>query len=467
MKILSILKEKVMNLFNKKTAEKIAPAVQVSDLMANAITEWFKLFYKQHKDDKAADKRKINFAVVLTSYMATLATSEIKISAGTSKRGIYITDQMERFVLSSIRKNTQLAGAGGETILKPFVSGKNIFCEAVTADRFYPTRINCADIAEAGFFTDFDTLNGKTVVRFERFDLRPEGLYINNKAYYENIDGLGAEVKLTAVERWKDIPHDALIRGVDRPLFAQLKMPFANTIDNTSRLPVSLYANATEELEDFSKIYSDFLWEVKTAKRRKIIDETALVTKNGKEQNPNDDIATEEYIKLNMLGTHINIKPFDDYTPQMRIEEYQKAIDIQLRLIEMKCGFSTGTFNFDIKTGKFTATQIISDDKDTYNTIKTIQDFGMKQALKDLIYIYDVYATIYNLAPSGEIEPTVSFGDSIFEDTAVEFARRKQMVDSGLLKGEKFVAWYLEISEEEALKDYMPTAEDDNIFGDD
>lgn len=455
-------------MFQIETASKIEPQIQVSFPMANAINTWFKVFYQEHADDKKAGFHRTNFANVLTGHMATLATNEITLNAGTSERGKYINRQIERFVLPSLRLNIQLAGVGGEIILKPYKSGSNLLCEAVTADRFYPTRINGTGMTEAGFFTDFDTLNGKKVVRIERFDLQPDGLYISNKAYHMGIDGLGTEISLTDVYRWKEIQPDLLISGVDRPLFCQLKMPFANTVDKTSLLPVSLYANAIDALAELDRIYSEFLWEIHTGKRRKIIDFTAIrPEKNGNRHTPNSDIAADEYIVLNLIGTDLKPKPFDDYTPEMRVEAYQKAVDIQLRLIEMQCGFSSGTFTFDIRTGKMTATQIISDDRDTYNTIKAIQDGGMAQGLRDLVYIYDVYATLYNLAPNGDIEPSVSFGDSIFEDTSVEFSRRKQLVDSGYLKPEKIIAWYFGISDEEAQKDYMPKMQtpDDILFG--
>ena len=55
------------------------------------------------------------------------------------------------------------------------------------------------------------------------------------------------------------------------------------------------------------------------------------------------------------------------------------------------------------------------------------------------MYAYDIYATLYGLAPAGAFDPSVSFGDSIFEDTGVEFARRKGLVDSGYLRPELLV----------------------------
>lgn len=438
--------------------------IQVSDKMAESITSWFRLFYDENNTVKG--EHHTRFVNVLTNYMATLATNEILLSAGTGARADYINDQINRFVMPNIRPNVQFAGVGGQVIFKPFVSGKNIYSEIITADRYYPTRINGAGIVEAGFFTDFDTLNNRTVVRIERFDLQKDGLYINNKAYYSGKDGVNGEIPLTEVYRWKDIQPDILVKGVDRVHFASLRMPFANCIDNTSKLPVAIFSNAMDALKELDFIFSEFLHEVHTGERRLIFDRSTLKEFKGKPPLEYSELATKFYIVLN--GNPDQIKePYKDYTPEMRIEEYQQAINIVIRLIEMLCGFSAGTFTFDIRTGKMTATQVISEDKDTYNTIKAIQESGMQQGIKDLIYLYDVYATLYNLAPAGKIEPSVTFGDSIFEDTAVEFSRRKQMVDSNLLKGEKFVGWYFGISDEEAREEYMPEAKspDDILFG--
>ena len=82
----------------------------------------------------------------------------------------------------------------------------------------------------------------------------------------------------------------------------------------------------------------------------------------------------------------------------------------------------------------------------------------MKQALKDLIDIYDLYASLYALAPNGTIEQNVAFGDSVFEDTETEFKRRMQLAVAGYLKAEAVLAWYFNVSEEDAL-DMIPGIE--------
>ena len=267
------------------------------------------------------------------------------------------------------------------------------------------------------------------------------------------------------IPEWADLEEDTKIEGLDRPLFAVLKMPMANTVDNTSRLPVSLYANSMEAFEELDRIYTEFLYEVHTGKRKRIVSPDALSATLPGSPNfrpvPYTDLTTDLYL---ILDTGEGGQPFDDYTPEIRVEAYQKAIDVQLRLIERQCGFTEGTFTLDVKTGKMTATQVTSDDRDTYSTIKAIQDRGLKQGLEDVIYIYNVYATLGDLAPAGEVDPSVSFGDSVFEDTGTEFGRRKQLVDGGYLKPEKLIAWYFGCSDEEAAE-YMPKPEAGITFG--
>ena len=152
----------------------------------------------------------------------------------------------------------------------------------------------------------------------------------------------------------------------------------------------------------------------------------------------------------------------------MRGENYKTIFDTQLRILEMQTGFSQGTFNIDIQTGRVTATQVISDDRTTYNTVKAVQDRGMTSGLIDALYWFDVYSTLYRLAPAGAFEPSVTYGDSIFEDTGVEYSRRKAMADSKYIRPELLTSWYFGVSEEEA-KAMLPEPEtpENILFGSD
>lgn len=456
------MKKAVSNMF--KGVPKAPGDLMISEKMSNAITAWMLAFYQQPTWLEHG-VRISNLPITITEYMATLVCNEITIDAGPSARGMWITDQLSRFFVPHLNNTVQLAGAGGRAIVKPYVEGRNILCDIVPADRIYPTRINGAGMTTAGFFTDFSVLRGRKVVRVEAFDLQQDGLHISNKAYYYGMDeNLAGEIPLTDVPEWSGMESEITISGVDRPLFAEIKMPFANTVDETSKLPVSLYARALDTICELDRIYSEFLYEVHSGKRKRIVDRDAIRPEKHGCGIPFRDQVTDLYLTMDIDSK--NMKPFEDYTPAIRVNEYQKALDIQCRLMELQTGFSQGTFNFDIKQGRMTATQVISDDRNTYNTIHAIQDRGIKQGLKDLIYCYDVYATLYGLAPDGIVNEAVTFGDSIFEDTATEFARQKMMVDAGYLKPEKLIGWYFGVDEVGAVE-YMPdkTSTDPLRFG--
>ena len=136
-----------------------------------------------------------------------------------------------------------------------------------------------------------------------------------------------------------------------------------------------------------------------------------------------------------------------------------------LRLLEMQVGFSAGTFAIEPRTGRVTATQVISEDRTTYNTIKAIQDRGLTTGMLDVLYWFDIYASLYSLAPAGPFEPSVNFGDSIFEDTGVEFQRRLALTQSNYLRPEQLLAWYFGVDEDKALQ-MMPSSNPDVLtFG--
>lgn len=46
---------------------------------------------------------------------------------------------------------------------------------------------------------------------------------------------------------------------------------------------------------------------------------------------------------------------------------------------------------------------------------------------------------------------TVSFGDSVFEDTETEFKRRMQLAVAGFLNKEELISWYFGVSKKDAL----------------
>lgn len=442
---------------NRKDIEQITDSLVTSPPMWEALREWSGAFYNKPPWDKECKQKSTRFPGLVTGYAATLCAAELKLSSGSGARADWVQQQIERFVLPDMRNTIQKATALSFVAMKPCpdtVSG-DIYCEVVAPDSFFPTDIKGGRIM-AGIFVDMQRVkqNGKETayVRLEEHQWQNGAVFITNKAYRAEKIKPGAEVPLDVIAGWANLAQKANI-PTDRPLFAILKMPFANQVDPHSDLPVSLYANAMDTFGEIDEKYNDFLWEVRSGRRKMFIDPRAVSqTQNTRPSDIRHYDTTDQFL-MNMGPDPDSM--FADYTPEMRVEEYQQGLNVLVRMLETQIGVSAGTFDFDIRSGvakSMTATEVISNDSDTYQTIKAIQENGIKQGLIDLVHIYDTYATLYGVAPAGTVTPGVEFGDSIFEDTGTEFVRRKALVDAGYERPELFLAWYYGIAEEDAKK---------------
>ena len=292
-------------------------------------------------------------------------------------------------------------------------------------------------------------------------------MIVSNKAYRSAGDIMGSEVPLATVPQWAELEPVITINGIKQPLFGCIQMPFANTVDDASPLPVSIYANAMDSIMEFDKVYSEMLYELHSGRRKSIVERQALVpmpkdtNKRGKRFHYFDP-TSDVYI----LDPAEQAKPFQDYSPALRTAEYMTGLKAILHIVENQCHLSPGTMAIDERTGTVTATQVISQDRTTYNTCSAIQQQGVTQGLLDVITAMNAMCELYQLAPAGELVPAVTYGDGVFEDTQQEFSRRIQMVQADILKPEQLLAWYFGVDVETAQTEYLKEQTDTvDLFG--
>ena len=433
--------------------------------MARAITGWLNAFY--NNPDWATNQVRLStLPSTVTGFVATLVTNELSISCGTSRRAKYIEEQLQPLT-RKLHNAVQLAAAGGQIIIRPFVQDGKFYFDLVQPGRFFPTRFNPDGRVMAGYFVDYRDVKGKEYIRIERFDCDGKQMIVSNKAYRSAGDIMGSEVPLATVPQWAELEPEITINGIKQPLFGCIQMPFANTVDDASPLPVSIYANAMDSIMEFDKVYSEMLYELHSGRRKSIVERQALVpmpkdtNKRGKRFHYFDP-TSDVYI----LDPAEQAKPFQDYSPALRTAEYMTGLKAILHIVENQCHLSPGTMAIDERTGTVTATQVISQDRTTYNTCSAIQQQGVTQGLLDVITAMNAMCELYQLAPAGELVPAVTYGDGVFEDTQQEFSRRIQMVQADILKPEQLLAWYFGVDVETAQTEYLKEQTDTvDLFG--
>mgnify|MGYP000378019507 CR=1 FL=1 len=449
---------KMLHITDAKTA--LGVDVAVSAEMQTAIDAWGLMF-----QDRAAwlddNTQSLGLPAAIAGEIARLVTVEMESSVSGSPRADYLQGEYKR-VLAALRTNTEVAAAGGGIAFKPYVDGTRIAVDCVPAWRFLPTAFNSQGEITGAVFVEQVTRGKTYYTRMERHQLTDAGYTIRNLAFRSTTQAaLGTPCNLAMVDEWADLEPEATIRYKDGTapegvLFSYFKMPFANNLDPSSPLGVSVYSRAVGLIKEADKQYSRILWEYEGSELAIDASEGALKT-TGPDGKPNKvpERRKRLFRELGLdQGTSGDL--YQIFSPEIRDSSLFNGLDKILKRIEFSCCLSYGTLS-DPQSVEKTAEEIKTSKQRSYSAVCDIQK-ALQTALEHLVWVMDFYASMYGLAPRGEYEVGFTWGDGVMENTDTEFARRKLLADSGYLKPEKLVAWYFGITEDEAKAEYLPEA---------
>ena len=381
-------------------------------------------------------------------------------------RAKYLEEQYKK-LKRQLRKQIEYGIAKGGLIIKPYIvmNGSDegldgavisIEYDFIQADCFYPIAFDATGkIVEAAFIqtrTDKEViyrrleyhkwLNGTTQIINKAFKS-------TNNANAEDTNGLdlGKEVPLTEVPEWKDIQPSITIKNVGKPLFAYFKMPEANTVDTASPLGVSGYSRAVNLIKDADMQYSRLLWEYEGGELAVNIDRDAFKFMEDTQGNPRTVLPTMQerlYRRVDIGEDEL----FEPYAPILRDGNYAEGLNTILMRIEDVCGISRGTLSDATQDAK-TATELKILRQRSYQTNAEIQK-AIEEALRDVIYIMNIYCTLYEITPEGEYEVNFEWDDSILVDIETELEKRLILMDKGLTSKLENRMWYFGETEKQA-----------------
>lgn len=455
---LNWIRQVLKNLIGKSDIKsKLNIDVAVSDKMSESIELWSAI-YENRAPWLSDTVQSMNLGAAVASEVARMVTLEMKSEITGSPRADYLNEQYKVF-LKHIRQYTEYGCAKGGIVFKPYVDGGSIAFDAVQADRFFPTAFSSAGKITGAVFVERIVKGSRYYTRLEHHELTDAGYHITNKAYMSLTEStLGNEVSLESVDEWASVEPEAVITGVDRPLFAYFKVAQANTADPSSPLGVSVYARATDLIKEADKQYSRLLWENEAGEMAVDVDAALL---GPKDENGNYRIPKG---KKRLYRTYAGI-PDDTnvangmkvFAPQLRDQSLINSLNELLMRIEDTCGLARGTFS-NVQNDARTATELKIMRQRSYANVADNQK-ALQEAIEDYIYAMDVWATIGKLAPQGKYEASFEWDDSIIVDTESEQAIRLQEVASGLLKPTEYIKWRYGIKDDETARAMIPGME--------
>lgn len=418
----------------------------LSAKMESSTNVWWSVFQNSLPMEKTHKNfRPLPIAYTSTAYLAQLVTAEIKFEVADETLNGYV----QKNLVPNLDRITQLTLVGGYTVIKPYiVSTGEIFFDVGTSRDFRPIALDENGHITEGIFFERIRYKGKVYERREHH-IFADGVHtVRNSAY---LYGTRRRVELTEIPRWAVLLPEGRIPS-DIPMMSTFRTPYANNIDLDSELPVSLFANSVGTLHEIDSAHSEYLAEFRKMSA-KVFGDNGIFDRNG-------NITDDYFVNVDGDGQRTMEQQIMTYAPQIREEAHRAQINTELRLYEVQIGVSSGTFTFDSSKGLVTATQVLSEDKTTYNTVCQIQR-QLRPVLEALNKITVTLARFYGIeCEDGEC--AIEFGDSVFEDTGTEFNRRFQMVQAGLLKAEDFNAWYFGVPLDKA-REMLPDMT--NAFG--
>lgn len=413
--------------------------------MEKEIKKWARI-YAGFPDwvDEEEEIKTINFAKTITSETARLACLDLSIKLDGSARADYLQKVIDD-MFDKIREYVEKMCAYGTVALKPNGSG----VECLNPSNFLITETDGNNNIQGMIFFDYYDVSDRFYTRMEYHRFVEGDYLVSNRCYMSRSKGtLGERIVITN-SPWKELEEDVCIENLEKPLYAVLKTPMANHIDQASPLGISIFAEAIEELKDLDIAYSRNITEIKDSRRMVLLDERMLQMPAIRDEKGNTIRRTmkmPKYVK-NVMGESSN-DFYKEVNPQLNTETRIEGINNILSILAYKCGYSNGYFSFDAMQGIQTATGVEASQQRTIQFIKDIRD-KLQMAMDDLIYAIDKYADLYDLAPLGAYEVVYGFGDICYsyeEDKKTWWG----YVQAGRVPFWKYLVKFENMSEEEA-----------------
>ena len=284
-----------------------------------------------------------------------------------------------------------------------------------------------------------------------------DGKYLKTNELYvsKEENTLGKQISFS--EKYFGVQEDEVIE-TDHPRFQVWKLPIANNFDTSSPMGISILANQIDKFKSIDTKYDSFDHEFSSGKRRILINRNAVKKKaTGVDSNNNIiyasyfDASDDVYVAIEGMDN----EPIKDINFELRTQQHIEAINAELNYLSAGTKLGNNFYSFD-GTGVKTATEVVSENSDTYRT-------KVQHQIPIYDCLYDLIACICEMEGIKYKEISITFDDSIVQDEEALINRGINLYNAGLISKEKFMTKYLHYEEAEVQDEIAKILEDKKI----
>ena len=311
----------------------------------------------------------------------------------------------------------------------------DVVIDYIKADMIYPITVNGGRVTECAFASSV-VVDGKDAYYLQLHLLTASGYVIRN--VYVNAK-TGAEIAPL------DDVVPEVVTGLKTPLFAIIKPNKTNRRKVDSPYGVSCFAGAIDQLMAVDLVYDSMLNEFSLGKKR-IFVPLSMARMQGSADTGLTPVFDNKDVVFHAVPENADSdNKITESDMKLRVAEHTQGLSEALKLLSLACGLGADRYSFDSSKGLQTATAVISEKSELYQS-KSKHELVLRAALKDLVIAIGALLGIEVKAH----EVNIDFDDSIIVDKESERAKRMQEVTAGIISKEEYLSREYGVSHDEA-----------------
>jgi A118 family predicted phage portal protein len=225
-----------------------------------------------------------------------------------------------------------------------------------------------------------------------------------------------------------------------KPVYQIVTPNICNNIDIANPMGISVYANSIDDLKTIDVVYDSLYNEFNLGKKRIFVksDVIKIDTKTGE---PIPTFDKNDTVFYSLPGEDAD-KLITESDMELRVEDHVAALQAALDVYSEKCGLGKGYYKFDVDNVQ-TATAVVSQNSKLFRRVKK-DEIILEKALIDMVQ------AILFLGNKGEADISVSFDDSIIEDTDAIANRAMREQSAGIIDDVEYFMITRDLEEEAA-----------------
>ena len=314
-------------------------------------------------------------------------------------------------------------------------SNSEVVIDYIRADMIYPITLRGGRVTECAFASSL-VVGGKDSYYLQIHTLEADGYVIRN-VYLDAKSG-------AVITPPSDIEPEVRT-GINTPLFTLIRPNKTNKRRVDSPYGASCFSGAIDQLMAVDLVYDSLLNEFNLGKKR-IFVPLSMARMQGSADTGLTPVFDNKDIVFHAVPENAdNNGKITESDMKLRVAEHTQGLSEALKLLSLACGLGADRYNFDTSRGLQTATAVISEKSELYQS-KSKHELILQGALKDLVIAIGALLGI----DIKRHEVTVDFDDSIIVDKESERAKRMQEVTAGIISKEEYLSREYGVSQDEA-----------------